>query len=98
MDFKNMMGQFQEAQKQAEEMKKRLDTVMLKEEYRGITVQITGNREIKDIQVDESLLEDREELQDMMVLAVNQALLRAEEVNQKEMQSLIPGGLDFLKG
>ena len=93
-----MMGQFQEAQKQAEEMKKRLDTVMLKEEYRGITVQITGNREIKDIQVDESLLEDREELQDMMVLAVNQALLRAEEVNQKEMQSLIPGGLDFLKG
>lgn len=96
-NMKDMMGQLEQAKQQAAALKERLNNVQLKEEYQGVTVIITGNREIKDIQVAPELLQDREELQEITVLAVNKALEKAEELHQKEMESMIPGGLDFLK-
>lgn len=96
-DMKDMMGQLQQAKQQAEAMKERLAQVQLKETYKGIEVIITGNREVVDINLAPELLENQEELQDKLVLAVNNAMDKAEELNQKEMQSMIPGGLDFMK-
>lgn len=96
-DMKDMMGQLQQAKQQAEAMKERLAQVQLKETYKSIEVIITGNREIVDINLAPELLENQEELQDKLVLAINNAMDKAEELNQKEMQSMIPGGLDFMK-
>lgn len=96
-DMKDMMGQLQQAKQQAEAMKERLAQEQLKETYKGIEVIITGNREIVDINLAPELLENQEELQDKLVLAINNAMDKAEELNQKEMQSMIPGGLDFMK-
>lgn len=99
-DLKDMMGKLHEAQQQAEEIKKRLDDVHLRESDGEITITITGNREIKDVEVVDSLLEDKDELQDKLVLALNRAIKKADETHEKEMQSVAKGmmpGTDLFK-
>jgi hypothetical protein len=103
-DISGMMNQLQQAQQKIEETKKRLDTVLIDEETPGkIKVTVTANREIKSIQVDDSLMEDSEELEDYLVLTLNKALKRANEINEQEMAAAaktnmpnIPG-LDMFK-
>ena len=84
-----MMGKLQEAQKQADEIKSRLDTVYLKEGNDDITVTITGNREIKDIEISDSLLEDKEELQDKLVLALNKAIEKANRTHEEAIRKVV---------
>lgn len=91
------MGKLQEAQQKAEETKKRLDTVYLSEESAGgkVKVTISGNRKIKDIHIDDSLLQDGEELSDHLVIAVNKAIEKATEMNEREMQAAASGMLNM---
>lgn len=95
-----MMGKMQEAQKQVQEIKNRLDTVHLKEGDDEIVVTITGNREIKDLEISAALLEDKEELQDKLVIALNRAIDKANRTHEKEMQGAAKGmlpGMDMFK-
>ncbi|NVJ89360.1 MAG: YbaB/EbfC family nucleoid-associated protein, partial [Flavobacteriaceae bacterium] len=64
-DISNMMGKLKEAQQKVEDTKKRLDTVLVDESSNDnkIKVTITANRTIKSIQIDDSLLNDAEELE-----------------------------------
>ncbi len=95
--FGDMMGKLQEAQKQAEETKQRLNTVYLAEESASgkIKITISGNREIKDIHIDESLMNDAEELGDHLVLTLNKAIKKASEMNEREMQAAASGMLNM---
>jgi len=103
-DISGMMNQLQQAQQKVEETRKRLDTVLIDEETAGkVKVTVTANRAIKSIQVDDSLLEDAEELEDYLVLTLNKALTRANEIHEQEMAAAaktnmpnIPG-LDMFK-
>lgn len=83
-----MMGKLNEMKAKVEEAKARLDHITVEgEAYEGsVRVMVTGNREVKDITINDKLLGDREQLQDMLVLAVNRALEKAEKVNEAEMQ------------
>ena len=103
--FGDMMGKLQEAQQKVEETKERLKTISMVEESSNgkVKVTITAAREIKDIQIDESLLADAEELSDNLVLTLNKALEKANAVNESEMQGAASGmmnmpGLDKLFG
>jgi DNA-binding YbaB/EbfC family protein len=90
-NLNDMMGKMQEAQKQAEEIKQRLNNVYVKEESPEISITVNGNRVIKDIEINEILLEDVEELQDKLILALNKALEKANQLNEKEMQGAVKG-------
>lgn len=91
------MGKLKEMQAQAEETKKRLDNItVVGEAYEGqIKVTMTGNREVRDIHIDPKLAGNAEQLQDMMLVAFNRALEKANNVNETEMQnaakSFLPG-------
>tara|TARA_R110000868_G_scaffold147535_1_gene369053 strand:- start:72 stop:371 length:300 start_codon:yes stop_codon:yes gene_type:complete len=87
-DMKEMMGKLQEAQKESKAMKQRLAQIELKEESKGLSVIVNGNKEIKDIYIAEDLLKDGEELGDKLVLLLNRALEKAQAVNDREMQSM----------
>lgn len=91
------MGKLQEAQQKAEETKKRLDTVYLTEESASgkIKVTISGNRQIKDIHIDDSLLQDAEELSDHLVITLNKAIAKASDMNEREMQAAASGMLNM---
>lgn len=98
-DISGMMNKLQEAQKKIEETKKRLDTVLIDEESVGkVKVTVTANREIKSIQVDESLLNDSEELEDYLVLTLNKALQRANQINEQEMAVAAKDGMPNIPG
>lgn len=65
-DMMGMMGKLRETQEKVEATKKRLDTVTLEETSNNglVKVTITANREVKSIQIDDSLLVDKEQLED----------------------------------
>ena len=99
-DISGMMGKLKEAQQKVEETKKRLDTVLIDESVAdgNVKVTVTANREIKAITVNESLLEDKEELEDYWILALNKALKRAGEINEQELAVAAKSGMPNIPG
>lgn len=93
----NMMKKMQEMQAQVEESKKRLDAITVEgEAMEGkIKVRLTGNRKLVGIEIADNMMNDKEELEDMLAVAFNRALEKADNVNESEMRSaasgLIPG-------
>jgi len=75
-DMMGMMGKLKETQEKVAATKKRLDTVLLDESSADglVKVTITANRQIKEIKIDDSLLEDREQLEDYLILTLNKAI------------------------
>ena len=96
------MGKLKEAQKQMEEAKKRLDTVYVDAQTEGgrIKVTATGNRKIKQISIDESILKefDIEGLEDLLTVTINKALENAEKVNEAEMANMAKGIMPNIPG
>lgn len=93
------------AQQKADEIKKRLDTITVFGEVEGgaIRVTATANKSITGIQITDEFYgqADREELEELLLTAVNKALAQAEQVSATEMQSATKdmlGGLGGLFG
>lgn len=90
------------AQQKAEEIKKRLDQVMVTGEAEGGAIKViaTANKEVTDIQINPDFLAnaDKEELEELLVVAVNHAIKQAENVSQTEMQGAAKDMLGGLGG
>jgi DNA-binding YbaB/EbfC family protein len=97
---------FGNVEQQQEEMRKKLAEVTVTADAGGgaVTVTANANREILDVKIDKSKLdwEDLEEVQDLLVAAVNNALEKAMVEEQAETQKLIsqmlPPGMGGLFG
>jgi len=93
----DLMSKMQEAQRQMEATKKRLDGVFVEgvAENGKVKVTSTVNKKLTNISISEELMNDKEALEDLIIVAVNKALERAEEVNSSEMgglaQNMAPG-------
>jgi DNA-binding YbaB/EbfC family protein len=87
-----MFDKIFEAQQKAGEVKKRLDSITVTGTVEGgkITVSANGNKVLQNITIEESFFKeaDKEQLEELLVLAVNKALEQAESVNQAEMASM----------
>lgn len=85
-----MFDKLLQAQQKAQEIKARLDAVSVFGEAEGgkIKVTATANKEVKEVSIDPGFFagSDREELEELLVVAVNKALAQAEQVSQTEMQ------------
>jgi len=91
-----MMKKLQEMQQKVEETKARLDTITVegKASNGKVTVTMTGNRKVNAISINEELTNlDKEELEDLLVIATNDALQKAERVNESEMKAASAGML-----
>ncbi len=106
MDLMGMMGKMQETQRKIEETKIRLNSVLIDEQSSDglLKVTLTANSEVKSISVDDALLEDKEQLEDYLILVMNKALVKAANVNQTELDAvakvdmpMIPGMEDLFK-
>lgn len=93
------------AQKQAEEIKKRLDTISVYGEVENGAIKITAtaNKLITAVEIEESFLAnaDKDELEELLLTAINKALANADQVSNTEMQSsaqAMLGGLGGLFG
>ena len=96
-----MFGKFAEAQKKMEEIRKRLDNITVTGESEGgkIVVEATGTNRIKCIHINDSLFKigQREEIEELLTVAVNRALESSEKLMQSEMAAvsndILPGFL-----
>ncbi|MEM9649128.1 MAG: YbaB/EbfC family nucleoid-associated protein [Bacteroidota bacterium] len=99
-DFMGMMGKLKETQEKVKATKERLNTVLIDESSSDglIKVTITANREVKSITVDESLLQDKEQLEDYLVLTMNKAIEKATNVNETELAAVAKEGMPNIPG
>jgi len=95
-----MMGKLKETQKKVEETKKRLDTVLVDESSIDgkLKVRLTANRTIKSISLDDSLLSDKEELEDYLIITLNKAIEKATKVNEAELGAVAKEGMPNIPG
>ena len=99
-DMMGMMGKLKETQEKVAATKKRLDTVLLDESSAEnlVKVTITANRSIKEIQIDDSLLKDKEQLEDYLVLTINNAIEKATQINEAELAAVAKEGMPNIPG
>jgi DNA-binding protein YbaB len=97
-----MFDKLMAAQQKAEEIKKRLHTISVFGEVEGgaIKVTATANRVITGIEIQEEFYKsaDKEEVEELLLTAINKALAKAEEVSDTEMQAATKDMLGGLGG
>jgi DNA-binding YbaB/EbfC family protein len=99
-DMMGMMGKLKETQEKVEATKKRLNSVTLEEKSNDdlVAVTITANREIKRIEIDDSLLQDKEQLEDYLILTLNKAIKNATSLNETELAAVAKEGMPNIPG
>ena len=95
-----MMGKLKETQQKIEDTKKRLDTVLIDEQSNDSLLKVTlnANRKIKSISIDDALLEDKEQLEDYLILVLNKAIEKASNVNQAELDAVAKMEMPMIPG
>lgn len=99
-DIMGMMGKIKETQQKVEETKKRLDSVLIDEKSSDnlIEVTLTANRKITNISIDDTLLEDKEMLEDYLINILNKAIEKATNVNETELAAVAKEGMPNIPG
>ncbi len=101
-----MMGKLKETQKKVEATKVRLNSVFIEEQSGDglLKIILSANREIKSIYIDNSLLQDKAQLEVHLLLTLNKAIQKATSINEAELAAVaiegmpnIPGLEGFLK-
>ncbi len=98
--FENLFGSLEQKQ---QEMMDKANAIVVETEVGGVRVTANGNKEIVNISItDASILTDKEQLEDLLMVAINRALSQAGEQaaaeTQKMMSSMLPPGLSGLFG
>lgn len=99
-DLMGMMGKLKETQEKVKATKERLNSVILDEKSSDgkLKVSITANRRIKSIQIEEDLLQDREQLEDYLILTLNKAIEKATNVQEAELAAVAKEGMPNIPG
>ena len=99
-DMMGMMNKLKETQNKVEATKLRLNTVLIDESSsdQKLKVTITANRTIKSITIDDELLNDKEKLEDYLILTLNKAIERATNINETELAAVAKEGLPNIPG
>ncbi|SMO84307.1 YbaB/EbfC family nucleoid-associated protein [Solitalea koreensis] len=89
-----MFDKLFEAKQKAEEIKKRLETISVTGEVENGAVVVTcnGNRKVLDVKINSSVfnVRDREEVEELITVAINRALEQADKIMAAEMQAIMP--------
>jgi DNA-binding protein YbaB len=97
-----MFDKLMAAQQMADDIKKRLDTVSVYGEVEGGAIKITAtaNKAITAVEIQEEFFKqaDKEELEELLLTAINKALTQADQVSATEMQAATKDMLGGLGG
>lgn len=99
-DLMGMMGKLKETQEKVKATKERLNSVILEEKSSDnlLSVTITANRTLKAITINDHLLQDKEQLEDYLVLTLNKAIEKATEINEAELAAVAKEGMPNIPG
>ena len=99
-DMMGMMNKLKETQKKVEETKERLNHVLVDEQSNDgkLKVTLTANRTVKSIAIDDELLQDKEMLEDYLIMTLNKAIEKATRVNDTELAAVAKDGMPNIPG
>ncbi|WP_134702238.1 YbaB/EbfC family nucleoid-associated protein [Ammoniphilus sp. YIM 78166] len=94
-NMNNMMKQVKKMQEQMMKAQEELKEKTLEGTASGgvVTVIVNGHKEVKEIKIKPEVVdpEDVEMLQDLLLVAINDAMKKVDEINSKEMGKLTGG-------
>jgi len=102
--LQQLMQQAQDMQKRMQDAQQDLINLIVEghagEGRMSVAVKMNGKHEVVSVSIDESLLDDKELLEDLVAAACNSAVQKIEKAAQKKMQELtsniqLPEGLDL---
>ncbi len=104
-DMMSLMGKLKEAKAKAEATKERLKTIFIQEQDSEKLVKITASAHgrLREIYIDPKVMEDKEQLEDYLLITINRALEKAQNIHDTEMAVVAKEGLpnmpelDFFK-
>ena len=99
-DMMGMMSKLKEAQAKVEETKRRLDTVLVDQKSNDglLEITLTANRTVKSININDRLLEDKEQLEDYLILTLNKAIEKATAISEAELAAAAKDGMPNIPG
>ena len=97
-----MFDKLMEAQQKAGEVKKRVDAISVSGSVEGGKVIVTANanKVVQSVSIDPEFLKDadHEELEELLVTAINKAMQQADNISQSEMAAMTKSMLGGLGG
>lgn len=93
MDVQRLMQQAQQMQRRLAKIEEELDATLYEGTNNGVTVTVNGKNEVTEVKIDPELLEkdNQEMLQDMIMLAVNDANAKAKADRETKMNTVTNG-------
>lgn len=102
MDFGSMFGKIQEAQQKMEAVKKQLNDIHVDADAENgkVNVTVTASKKVVNISLAEELMQegDKEQIEDLVTIAMNRALEKAEERAEEETKKATEGLLPNIPG
>jgi len=95
LDLGNMSKMMEQMQEKAKQMQEQAKNVQFTAKSGGglVSVTVNGAGEVIDVNIDDSLLEDKSALQILLISAINEATTMAED-NKKSQAMGMMGGLN----
>ena len=92
-NMNNMMKQLKKAQENMQKKQEEIEATTLSVDKGRVKVDITGKKEITAITIDPEVVDkdDVEMLEDLIMVAVNEAIAKAEDLMNTEMGKLTGG-------
>lgn len=89
----NLMKQAQQMQSNMQKLQDEIAAMEIQGQAQNglVKVTMTGKHDIKRIAIDDSLLDDKDTLEDLIVIALNDANKQLEAINQEKMGSMTAG-------
>jgi DNA-binding protein YbaB len=86
-----MFGKLGEAKQKAEEMKLKLEAITVEGNAQGVRVIANANKKIITINIAPELLNpaNKEQLEDLLMLAIEHAMNQAENISAAEMKAMM---------
>ncbi len=78
---------------QKEAGRKKLDTMFVSEQAENglVKVTMTGNKKVTNIEISPTIADDKETIEDLVIVAVNKAIIAAEKLHEQEMGNIANG-------
>ena len=96
----DIMGKIDVAKKNVEAARERLDHVLIDAEAGNglVKVSVTGNRILKNLKIADEAMQDKEMLEDYLMIALNKALEEAGKMQEAELKKAAKDAMPNIPG
>lgn len=78
-------------QKQAREIKKKLNNTHIEAEHEGVIVIINGEQEVVEVKINDEALQNKKSLEENITKCLNKAIKRSQQIGAELMKDVMGG-------